>query len=75
MKFRKLEEWEDHSVVSGGDGAMLLEAVDAFDDRPQYVHVSWAELTNEEFSILEDGGVIEGGEWDSSRRTSEQMRA
>ena len=74
MKFRKLEEWEDHSVVPGGDGAMLLEAVDAFADRPQYVHVSWAELTNEEFSILEDGGVIEGGEWDSTRRRLEQMR-
>jgi len=74
MKFRKLEEWENHSVVPGGDGAMLLEAVDAFADRPQYLHMSWSELTNEEFSILEDGGVIELGDWDSSRRTPEQMR-
>lgn len=59
MKFRKPEEWEDHSVVLGGDGAMLLEAVDASTDLPQYAHVSWSELTNEEFSILEDGGVVE----------------
>lgn len=59
MKFRKFEEWEDHSVVPGGDGAMLLEAVDASTDRPPYAHVSWSELTNEEFSTLEDGGVVE----------------
>lgn len=72
MKFRKLEEWEDHSVVPGGDGAMLLEAVDALADGPQYVHVSWSELTNEEFSILEDGGVIELGGWDFPRPTPEQ---
>jgi len=59
MKFRQLEEWEDHSVVPGGDGAMLLEAVDASTDRPQYAHVSWSELTSEEFSTLEAGGVVE----------------
>jgi len=46
-------------VVPGGDGAMLLEAVDASTDRPQYAHVSWSELTSEEFSTLEAGGVVE----------------
>lgn len=59
MKFRKLDEWEDHSTVPGGDEVMLLEAVDVSADRPYYTRVSWSELTSEEFSTLEDGDVVE----------------
>jgi len=73
MKFRKLNEWEDHSTVPGGDEMMLLEAVDVSTDRPQYARVSWSELTNEEFSTLEDGDVVELPHSGYSLRTPEQI--
>ncbi|MEW6296739.1 MAG: hypothetical protein AB1671_03235 [Thermodesulfobacteriota bacterium] len=58
MQVRKLDEWEDHSTVPGGDEVMLLEAVDA-PDHVVCLRVSFADLTDEEFNALEDGEVIE----------------
>lgn len=57
MQVRKLDEWEDHSTVPGGDEVMLLEAVDA-PDHVVCLRVSFADLTDEEFNALEDGEVI-----------------
>ena len=59
MKFRKINEWEDHDSEPGGDAGFLLEAVDVPQDRPYHVLVSWSELTDEEFDALERGEEID----------------
>ena len=58
LKFRKVDEWEDHRREPGGDEVFLLEAVEVPPDRPRYRRVSWAELTDEEFDALERGETI-----------------
>jgi rubrerythrin len=58
VKFRKVDEWEDHRREPGGDEVFLLEAVEVPPDRPRYRRVSWAELTDEEFDALERGETI-----------------
>jgi hypothetical protein len=58
MQFRKIDEWEDHNTVPGGDEVMLLEVVDA-PDHVLCMRVSFADLTNEEFNALEDGEVVD----------------
>ena len=59
MKFRKLDEWEDHDIEPGGDEVMLLEAVDVPPDHARYRRVSFSELTDEEFEALENGEVVD----------------
>jgi len=59
MKFRKINEWEDHDNEPGGDAGFLLEAVDVPQDRPRYTLVSWSVLSDEEFDALERGEVID----------------
>jgi len=59
MKFKKLDEWEDHSTVPGGDEVMLLEAVEAPLAHVLYTWVSFADLTTEEFNALEEGEAVE----------------
>jgi hypothetical protein len=59
MKFRKLDEWEDHNREPGGDEVMLLEAVEVPQDQARYTRISWSELTNEEFDALEKGEVVD----------------
>jgi uncharacterized protein YuzB (UPF0349 family) len=59
MKFRKIDEWEDHNVEPGGDEVMLLEAVDAPPNHLCYTCVSFSELSDEEFNALEDGKVVD----------------
>jgi rubrerythrin len=58
VKFRKVDEWEDHRREPGGDEVFLLEAVEVPPDRPRYRRMSWAELTDEEFDALERGETI-----------------
>ncbi len=59
MKFKKIDEWEDHRIEPGGDEVFLLEIVDAPTDSPRYMRMSCAELTDEEFDALEQGAAIE----------------
>jgi hypothetical protein len=59
MKFRKIDEWEDHNIEPGGDEVMLLEAVDAPPGHLCYTRLSWSSLTDEEFDALERGEVID----------------
>lgn len=59
MKFRKIDEWEDHNIEPGGDEVMRLEAVDVPQDHLRYTRVSWSELTDQEFDALESGEAVD----------------
>ena len=59
MKFKKVDEWEDHNREPGGDEVMLLEAVEVPQDQARYTRISWSELTDEEFNVLENGAVVD----------------